>query len=110
MTERKEAKWFEKLTEFFGWIQIMLSPTLVGLALGGLCYLYSPTAFGKILGTIITVTGFIIGIFWATRDKKKYGTIWFVSRIMATPELDTKNKSTENKKKEKNTDANNGYS
>lgn len=32
--------------------------------------------------------GLVIGIIWATRQWKGKGTIWFMSRIMATPELD----------------------
>lgn len=108
MTEKENTNWFDELTEIFGWIQIILSPALVGLLLGGLFYLYSPDTLGKILGSTIALIGLIIGMIWATRVKKKNGTIWFVSRIMATPELDTKNKSTKDKKKEKNTDANKG--
>ena len=104
MTDKEKKDWFDDLTEIFGWILIMLSPTLVGFALGGLYYLYSPDLFGQIIGTTIAILGLIAGIIWATRVKKKYGTIWFVSRIMATPELDTKNNSTEDKEKEKNND------
>ncbi|MBP6310882.1 MAG: hypothetical protein KA408_01330 [Flavobacteriales bacterium] len=108
MNEKENTNWFDELTEIFGWIQIMFSPTLVGLALGGLYYLYSPDTIGKILGSTIAIIGLIIGIIWATKVKKKYGTIWFISRNMATPELDTRNDSTENKKATKNTAANKG--
>lgn len=108
MTEKENKNWFDELTEIFGWIQIMLSPTLVGLLLGGLFYLKSPNTLGAILGFIIALIGFVIGIIWATRVKKNNGTIWFVSRIMATSELDTKNESNKDKEKEKNTDANIG--
>jgi hypothetical protein len=108
MMEKKEVKWFLALTEIFGWVQIMLSPTLGGLALGGLFYLYRPDIIGIIGGTSIAIIGLVIGIIWATKVKKKYGTIWFVSRIMATPELDTKNELSEDQKKEKNTATNVG--
>jgi len=90
LKERKEINWFDGLTEIFGWVQIMLSPSLVGLALGGLYYLYSPDIVGKVVFIICACIGLLIGIVWATRVKKKHGTIWFISRIMATPELDEK--------------------
>ena len=99
MIERKNTNWFDRLTETFGWIQIMLSPTLVGLALGGLFYLYSPNSVGELVGITIASIGLVIGIIWATKVKKKYGAIWFVSRVMATPELDTNNDLTEEDKK-----------
>jgi len=100
LTERKDPNWFEKLTEFFGWIQIMLSPALVGLALGGLFYMWSPDTLGIPVGITFAIIGLLVGIIWATRVKKKHSTIWIVSRIMATPELDEKDDSTEAKKKE----------
>lgn len=86
----------------------MLTPTLIGIVLGGLFYLYSPNNIGKIVGITISLVGLIIGINWASRIKKKYGTIWFVSRIMATPELDSKKKPADIDKKEKNANANKG--
>ena len=50
------------------------------------------TFTGKIIGACICVLGLIGGIVWATkRYKSKKGTIWFMSRTMASPELD-KNK------------------
>jgi len=94
MKEIKKVKWFVALTEFFGWILIMLSPTLIGLIFGGLFYLYYPGSLGKIGGVIIGTIGLIIGIIWATRVINKYGTIWFISRVTATPEFDIKNELT----------------
>lgn len=75
----------------------MLSPTLVGLALGGIYYLYSPDIAGKVVFIICACIGLLIGIVWATRVKKRHGTIWFISRIMATPELEKKDGSTAEK-------------
>lgn len=40
------------------------------------------------MGIIVATIGLVIGIIWATRQWKGKGTIWFMSRIMATPELD----------------------
>ncbi len=75
-----------------GGVIILLSPTLIGLTLGGLYYLYSPDYFGKIIGLALVVLGLLAGILWAVTVKKKHGTIWFISRVMATPELDSTKK------------------
>lgn len=41
-------------------------------------------------GSSIAVIGLVIGIIWATRIWKKSGTLNFMSRINASPELDHK--------------------
>lgn len=98
--KRKEVKWFVMLMEILGWVQIMLSPVLVAAVLAALYYLYSPNTIGIIGALIIMTIGLTIGIIWANRMKRKYGTIWFISRKRATTELDTNNFSTEELKKE----------
>ena len=81
-------KIFEIITEIVGWIQIVLSPTLIGIGLGFGIYYYFPNLTGMILGILIVIIGFIIGIIWATKKFKTTGTIHFLSRVSATPELD----------------------
>lgn len=81
-------KIFEIITEVVGWIQIVLSPTLIGIGFGFGIYYYCPNRIGIIFGILIAVIGFIIGIIWATKKFKTTGTIHFLSRISATPELD----------------------
>ena len=90
-------KIFEIITEIVGWIQIVLSPTLLGIGFGLGIYYYFPNQNGMILGITISVIGFIIGLIWATKKFKTTGTIHFLSRISATPELDNLEK-TENRK------------
>ena len=92
-------KVFEIITEIIGWIQIVLSPTLLGIGFGFGIYYYFPNQNGMIFGIIISVIGFIIGLIWATKKFKTTGTIHFLSRIRATPELDNLEK-TENGKTE----------
>ncbi|RKT00386.1 hypothetical protein [Flavobacterium sp. 123] len=92
-------KIFEIITEIVGWIQIVLSPTLLGIGFSLGIYYYFPNQNGMILGITISVIGFIIGLIWATKKFKTTGTIHFLSRIIATPELDNLEK-TENGKTE----------
>ena len=81
---------FDFFTEIVGWLQIVASPFLIGLIIGGIIYLSKPNATTLIIGIIIVAIGLCIGIIWATRVWRKKGTIHFMSRIMATPELDNK--------------------
>ena len=95
-------KVFEIITEIIGWIQIVLSPTLLGIGFGFGIYYYFPNQNGMIFGIIVSVIGLIIGLIWATKKFKTTGTIHFLSRISATRELDnlekTKNGKTESGK------------
>ncbi|TSJ47937.1 hypothetical protein [Fluviicola chungangensis] len=92
-------KGFNKLTEGIAWLQIVASPTLIGVVLGILAGL----AGNGGLGIVIGVTGLIIGVLWATRVSKKEGAVRFISRAMATPELDGEESDIQKKSIENNT-------
>lgn len=79
---------FELITESIGWLQIVASPLLIGLIIGAIIYFQNPTMTRLVLGIIVATIGLVIGIIWATKQWKGKGTIWFMSRVMATPELD----------------------
>lgn len=83
-------KIFEWITEAIGWLQIVASPLLIGLGIGAFVYFQNPTTTRLVIGISFATLGLIIGILWATKIWKTNGTIWFMSRIMATPELDKK--------------------
>ncbi|KIA82569.1 hypothetical protein OA84_10435 [Kaistella solincola] len=76
---------FELITESIGWLQIVASPLLIGLIVGAIIYFPDPTTTRLAL---VATLGLVIGVIWATKQWKGKGTIWFMSRIMATPELD----------------------
>lgn len=83
-------KFLEFITEAIGWLQIVASPFLIGLGIGALIYFSHPTELRMIVGVSVAALGLILGIVWATRVWKKYATMRFLSRIIATPELDEK--------------------
>ncbi|VXB67479.1 conserved hypothetical protein [Flavobacterium sp. 9AF] len=85
-------KFFLIITEIIGWIQIALSPTLIGLGFGGITYYYFPNITGMLLGTVIATIGLILGIILASKKWKNEGTISFLSNISATPEINTSQK------------------
>lgn len=87
-TDRRIFKVFEFITELIGWLQIVASPLLLGLAIGAIIYFPNPSTTRLVFGMLVATIGLVIGIIWATKQWKGKGTIWFMSRIMATPELD----------------------
>jgi len=84
-------KWnivLEKITEIIGWLQIVISPTLVGVAIGLTIYFTNPTTTRLITGCCVAIAGLIIGISYANHIFKTRGTVNFISRVSASPELD----------------------
>ena len=88
LTDKKSL--FEYFTEIMGWLQIVASPFLAVSIIGAFIYFSKPNTTRLIVAIAIVTIGLIIGIIWATRVWRKKGTIHFMSRIMATPELDNK--------------------
>lgn len=83
----------DKLIEIIYGVRIFLSPALIGLILGLLVYLYFKNSVGIVLGIVLLISGIIIGLIWANKIyKSKNGTAWYMSRTMATPELDKEKK------------------
>ena len=81
-------KIFEWLTSFIAWLQIVFSPLFFGLVVGLIIYGIYPTTTGIIIGIVVAALGLIIGVIFATRIWKKQGTVDFISRVSASPELD----------------------
>lgn len=98
---------FELFTESIGWLQIAASPLFIGLIVGAVIYFPNPTTTRLIVGIIVATLGLIIGVIWATKQWKGKGTIWFMSSINATPELD-KLEEKDNNDKADNDDNENG--
>jgi flagellar biosynthesis protein FliQ len=86
--QKGKLNFFELMTEIFDWLQIVISPLLIGLAIGFVIYLSKPDKLGLIIAISVAAVGLIIGIIWAIRVWKKEGTMNFISKIMATPEFD----------------------
>ena len=61
---------------------------LICLGIGAFIYFPNPTLTNLIIAIIISILGLIVGIIWATKIWKTKGTMWFVSQVSATPDLD----------------------
>lgn len=74
--------------EIIGWLQIVASPLLLGFIIGLVIYLSNPGTLRLVIGITVATIGLITGIIIATKAWQKKGTMHFLSRVMATPELD----------------------
>lgn len=89
---------FETIIDLIQWIKIVLSPLLISGLIGVLVYLSNPNSTGIFLFALIVFVGLIIGIIWATRVWKKHGTNNYMSRVMASPDLDGKEVNSDSQK------------
>ena len=80
-------KIIEFIISFFAWLEIAVSPLIIGCVIGMIVYSEVPREKGIIIGITIVVLGLIIGIVWAIRIWKKRETVEFMSRLTANPEL-----------------------
>ncbi len=74
--------------EVIYWLKIVASPLLAGLGLGANIYFNNSNDITMTIWFILGVVGLIVGIIWATRVWKRYGTSRYISKIQRTPELD----------------------
>jgi hypothetical protein len=94
----KKLKILEFITEIIGWIQIFISPFAIGIIIALIVYYLKQDNIGIVIASVFCVAGFIFGIVLATRSWKNGGTNNFLSRTMASPELDCKKDSINEKK------------
>ena len=87
---------FEKTTEAIGWVQIFLSPFIIGIILSAIIYFSHPNTFTLIISIVILALGFTIGVKLASKIKKENGTINFLSNTTSTPDFDDKLKIKKN--------------
>jgi hypothetical protein len=87
-TKKEKLSFFDQLMEIVGWLQIAVSPTIVGIVLAFFLYYFIPNIVGLALAIVVAVAGLVTGIVWATKKWRQKQTIAFMSRTMATPELD----------------------
>ncbi|NQW43746.1 MAG: hypothetical protein HQ463_09975 [Bacteroidetes bacterium] len=88
-------KILENIPKIMGWLQIAALPIIIGCGIGAFVYFSNPISLRLVIGLSI---GFF-GIVWATKiAKTKGGTVTFLSRVMATHELDNKEIEMKSKK------------
>jgi hypothetical protein len=69
-------------------------PLLLAAIIGFVIYISKPGTIRLIIAIAIVAIGLILGIIWATKIWKGKGTIHFISRVNASPELDPPDEET----------------
>ena len=91
-------KIFHGIIEIIFWVAIFSSPLLIGIAIAFVIYISSPKL--EWLSIIIVSLGFVLGIVFAERVRRKYGCTRFMSRLISTPDIwpiDTYDRKSKNK-------------
>ncbi|SDY93282.1 hypothetical protein SAMN04488069_11955 [Hymenobacter psychrophilus] len=65
----------------------MVSPSLVGVILGGIAWLGLKGVPGTAVGCVCAAVGVGLGIWWAEKARRGKVTVAFVSRVRRHPEL-----------------------
>ena len=61
------SKFLETVFEIVGWIQIAISPLLIGAGIGAIIYYRNPTKTTLAAGIAVGILGLLIGILWANK-------------------------------------------
>jgi hypothetical protein len=86
-SENQFFRFLELFTESLGWLRIAASPTLIGAILASIIYFSNPDETRLTIAIIVFLIGMLVGVYWATKHWKGKGTVRFLSRTLATPEL-----------------------
>ncbi|MDQ2772881.1 MAG: hypothetical protein M3Y54_20545 [Bacteroidota bacterium] len=83
-------KFIERLLLVLAWLQIAVSPGIIGGVAGVFIWLMLRGFWGIALGASVSLVGVIIGIAFAEKARRDKGTIEFIARNIAHPELQEK--------------------
>ncbi len=78
----------ETITEIIGWIAIVISFTLLGILVALVINYNFHTTIGLIIAILIGTLLALVGIKVAGKSYKGKGTVTFLSRVNASPDLD----------------------
>ncbi|MFM2388033.1 MAG: hypothetical protein RL660_2790 [Bacteroidota bacterium] len=82
--------------KFYGWLRIVISPTLIAGFFAVMIYDFYPNQKGIIAGVIVGIIGLVIGIIWAEKVmKSKGGVSELLSKVDALSEMNTSDKEDE---------------
>lgn len=79
-------------------LQIIASPLIISCGISAFIYFRNPNQKNLQFAISIMILGLVVGIIWANKMRKTKGTLWFISQVNASPDLD--NLDNENDRKE----------
>jgi hypothetical protein len=81
-------KLIEQLLSALAWLQLFIAPAIIGSFLGLLLWLNFRNGWGLVGGGVLVLLGIVVGVAFAEKARRGKGTIEFMSRTSAHPELD----------------------
>jgi len=103
MSKKSIEYYFEKISEIWGGIILFFPFLTIGAFAGFIAYKKISGTTGLILGVLLAIIFILIGIYIVVKSYRGKGTIYVISRTIASPELDKKeNDDIPNKDQEKN--------
>ncbi len=94
INKKNKKDFFNLFLEVFGFIRIVASPFLIGIAIGFGVYISKPDSVGFIIAISIASIGLIVGIIWATKIWRKKNTIDYITTA-TSPDFDKFDKDQE---------------
>jgi hypothetical protein len=85
--KKNKRDFFNLVLEAFGFIRIVASPFLIGLAIGFAVYVSNPDNARLFIAISIASIGLIIGIVWATKISRKKSTLDYTTTA-TSPDFD----------------------
>ncbi|WP_210519842.1 hypothetical protein [Hymenobacter terricola] len=80
-------KFIERLLLALAWLQIFISPAIIGVIIGAIVWLNKRNGLSLGLAIVTALIGCIAGVIFAEKARRGKGTIEFMSRAIAHPEL-----------------------
>jgi len=80
----------DKVFKIIFWLRIFIVPTLIGIILGLIAFVYLPQPYGIVVGSLLAVLGCIMGIVFAEKMRKKHGTDVFISKVDSSTPINIK--------------------
>lgn len=81
-------KVLETIPKLISWVQIFFAPFIVSVIIAAIVYLANPES-NIIFSSLILLVGFVTGVLLAERIRKRQGTEAFMTRVNASPDLDS---------------------
>ncbi len=79
----------DRLVAAVAWLEIAISPSLIGITAGAGVWLALRSSAGVAVGLILASLGLMTGVVFAEKARRKVGTVAFMTRIRAHAELNS---------------------
>ncbi len=79
---------FDRVIEVFAWLRIAVAPTLGGALIGVILYFAVGGQLGIVFCALCVALGVVLGVGFAEWARRKHGTLNFISKVNASPDLD----------------------